>query len=48
MVGGVQVGAERAMEEEEGDSGDSDNRSYYDQHYGVYELYKMAINMKYQ
>ena len=35
MVGGVQVGAERAMDEEEGDCGDSDNRSYYDQHCGV-------------
>lgn len=35
MVGGVQVGVERAMNEEEGDNGDSYNCSYYDQHYGA-------------
>lgn len=35
MVGGVQVGVERAMDEKEGDSRDSYNCSYYDQHYGV-------------
>ena len=48
MVGGVQVGAERAMDEEKGGSGNSDNRSYYDQHYGAYELYKMTNTSSYK
>lgn len=48
MVGGVQIGAERTMEEEEGDSGESDDRSYYDQHYGVYQLYKMINTSSYK